>query len=147
MHLVPKSQYLATHLKNKKTVKEWEQITSTLHQSQTLSASSEVINTLSVEIDWDQYLNLLAIEGTMVVVGAPEKKIPIRVATLITGHRSLAGSAIGGIKQIQEMPECSSKHNISIDIECIPIQMVNEAYECVINSDVRYRFVIDNKSL
>ena len=106
-----------------------------------------IINTLSVEIDWDQYLNLLAIEGTMVVVGAPEKKIPIRVATLITGHRSLAGSAIGGIKQIQEMPECSSKHNISSDIECIPIRMVNEAYERVINSDVRYRFVIDNKSL
>jgi uncharacterized zinc-type alcohol dehydrogenase-like protein len=152
MHLVLKSQYLATHLKNNKTEKGWEQITSMLHQIQRLLKSSKVIfdlivNTLSIEIDWDQYLNLLAIEGTMVVVGAPEKKTPIGVATLITGHRSLAGSAIGGIKQTQEMLEFCSKHNISSDIECIPIQKVNEAYERVINSDVRYRFVIDNKSL
>lgn len=106
-----------------------------------------IINTLSVEIDWDQYLNLLTIEGTMVVVGVPEKKTPIGVMTLINGHRSLAGSAIGGIKQTQEMLEFCSKHNISSDIECIPIKKVNEAYERVVNSDVRYRFVIDNKSL
>jgi uncharacterized zinc-type alcohol dehydrogenase-like protein len=106
-----------------------------------------IINTLSVEIDWDQYLNLLAVEGTMVVVGIPEKKTPIGVAPLVNGHRSLAGSAIGGIKQTQEMLEFCSKHNISSDIERIPIQKVNEAYERVVNSDVRYRFVIDNKSL
>lgn len=106
-----------------------------------------IINTLSVEIDWDKYLNLLAIDGTMVVVGAPEKKTPIGVMTLINGHRSLAGSAIGGIKQTQEMLEFCNKHNISSDIECIPIKKVNEAYERVVNSDVRYRFVIDNKSL
>ena len=106
-----------------------------------------IINTLSVEIDWDQYLNLLAVEGTMVVVGVPEKKTPIGVATLVHGHRSLAGSAIGGIKQTQEMLEFCSKHNISSDIERIPIQKVNEAYERVVSSDVRYRFVIDNKSL
>ena len=106
-----------------------------------------IINTLSVEIDWDKYLNLLAIDGTMVVVGAPEKKTPIGVMTLINGHRSLAGTAIGGIKQTQEMLEFCNKDNISSDIECIPIKKVNEAYERVVNSDVRYRFVIDNKSL
>jgi uncharacterized zinc-type alcohol dehydrogenase-like protein len=106
-----------------------------------------IINTLSIEIDWDQYLNLLALDGTMVVVGIPEKKTPIGAATLIGSRRSLAGSNIGGIKETQEMLDFCSKHNISSDIECIPIQKVNEAYQRVVNSDVRYRFVIDNKSL
>ena len=106
-----------------------------------------IINTLSVEIDWDQYLNLLALDGTMVVVGVPEKKTPIGAAILINARRSLAGSVIGGIKETQEMLDFCSNHNISSDIECIPIQKVNEAYERVVNSDVRYRFVIDNKSL
>jgi uncharacterized zinc-type alcohol dehydrogenase-like protein len=106
-----------------------------------------IMNTLSVEIDWDQYLNLLATEGTMVVVGIPEKKTPIGVATLINAHRSLAGSNIGGTRETREMLDFCSKHNISSDIERIPIQKVNEAYERVVNSDVRYRFVIDNKSL
>jgi alcohol dehydrogenase (NADP+) len=106
-----------------------------------------IINTLSIEIDWDQYLNLLALDGTMVVVGVPEKKTPIGAATLISSRRSLAGSVIGGIKETQEMLDFCSKHNISSDIECIPIQKVNEAYQRIVNSDVRYRFVIDNKSL
>jgi uncharacterized zinc-type alcohol dehydrogenase-like protein len=106
-----------------------------------------IINTLSIEIDWDQYLNLLALDGTMVVVGVPEKKTRIGAATLISSRRSLAGSVIGGIKETQEMLDFCSKHNISSDIECIPIQKVNEAYQRIVNSDVRYRFVIDNKSL
>ena len=106
-----------------------------------------IINTLSIEIDWDQYLDLLALDGTMVVVGIPEKKTPLGAATLVSARRSIAGSVIGGIKETQEMLDFCSKHNISSDIECIPIQKVNDAYERVVNSDVRYRFVIDNKSL
>src|SRR6266568_4386805 len=106
-----------------------------------------VINTLSVEIDWDQYLNLLALDGTMVVVGNSGKKSPIGASTLINGRRSLAGSVIGGIRETQEMLDFCSKHNLSSDIETIPIQKVNDAYERVVKSDVRYRFVIDMKSL
>jgi alcohol dehydrogenase (NADP+) len=105
------------------------------------------INTLSVEIDWDQYLNLLSLDETMVVVGVPEKKTPIGNATLINARRSLAGYVIGGIRETQEMLDFCSKHNISSDIDSIPIQKVNEAYQRVVNSDVRYRFVIDNKLL
>jgi alcohol dehydrogenase (NADP+) len=106
-----------------------------------------LINTLAVEIDWDQYLNLLALDGTMVVVGIPEKKSPIGAYPLIIARRSLAGSVIGGIRETQEMLDFCSKHNLSSDIETIPIQKVNEAYERVVKSDVRYRFVIDMKSL
>jgi uncharacterized zinc-type alcohol dehydrogenase-like protein len=106
-----------------------------------------IINTLAVEIDWDEYLNLLALDGTMVVVGIPEKKSPIGSSTLISARRSLAGSTIGGIQETQEMLDFCSKHNFSSDIETIPIQKVNEAYERVVKSDVRYRFVIDMKSL
>ena len=106
-----------------------------------------IINTISIEIDWDQYLNMLALDGTMVLVGVPEKKSPLGFAALGGGRRNIAGSSIGGIKETQEMLNFCSKHNISSDIECIPIQQVNEAYQRVVNSDVRYRFVIDNKSI
>jgi uncharacterized zinc-type alcohol dehydrogenase-like protein len=106
-----------------------------------------IINTLAVEIDWDKYLNLLALDGTMVVVGLPEKETPIGAASLINARRSLAGSTIGGIRETQEMLDFCSKNNIACDIEIIPIQRVNHAYERVIKSDVRYRFVIDMKSL
>jgi uncharacterized zinc-type alcohol dehydrogenase-like protein len=106
-----------------------------------------IINTLAVEIDWDKYLNLLALDGTMVAVGIPEKETPIGAASLINARRSLAGSTIGGIRETQEMLDFCSKHNIACDIELIPIQKVNEAYERVVKSDVRCRFVIDMKSL
>jgi alcohol dehydrogenase (NADP+) len=106
-----------------------------------------MINTVSVELDWNRYLNLLALDGTMVVVGVPEKQIPIGIASLIGSRRSLAGSAIGGIQETQEMLDFCSKQNIACDIELVPIQKVNEAYERVVKSDVRYRFVIDIKSL
>lgn len=106
-----------------------------------------IINTLSVEIDWNNYLDLLALDGTMVVVGLPEKETPLGAASLINARRSLAGSVIGGIQEMQEMLDFCSKHNIASDIELIPIQKVNEAYPRVVNSDVRYRFVVDTKSL
>ncbi|HMD54168.1 MAG TPA: zinc-binding dehydrogenase, partial [Phycisphaerae bacterium] len=106
-----------------------------------------IINTVSAPIDWNQYINLLELDGSMVVVGVPEKQIPIAAFSLITGRRSLAGSAIGGIPETQEMLDFCGKHNVPCDIEVIPIQKVNEAYERVLKSDVKYRFVIDMASL
>jgi uncharacterized zinc-type alcohol dehydrogenase-like protein len=83
----------------------------------------------------------------MVVVGIPEKPASIAAFSLVGGRRSLAGSAIGGIAETQEMLDFCGKHNIVSDIELTPIQKVNEAYERVLKSDVRYRFVIDMASL
>jgi uncharacterized zinc-type alcohol dehydrogenase-like protein len=100
-----------------------------------------------VEIDWNHYLNLLALDGTMVVVGLPEKETLLGTSPLINARRSLAGSGIGGLKETQEMLDFCSKYDISSDIELIPIQEVNEAYPRIVNSDVRYRFVVDMKSL
>jgi uncharacterized zinc-type alcohol dehydrogenase-like protein len=100
-----------------------------------------------VEIDWNLYLKLLALDGTMVVVGLPEKETPLSASSFIDTRRSLAGSVIGGIRETQEMLDFCNKYNITSDIELIPIKDVNEAYPRVVNSDVRYRFVIDTKSL
>ena len=105
-----------------------------------------IVNTVSIEIDLNQYLSLLGLDGTMVIVGLPEKEMSIGAFSLINARRSIAGSVIGGILETQEMLDFCNKHNISCDIELIPIQKVNEAYQRVINSDVRYRFVIDTKS-
>ena len=106
-----------------------------------------IINTVSAEIDWNQYLNLLKLSGTMVVVGLPDKAVPVSAFSLIRGRRSLAGSVIGGIQETQDMLDFCGKHNIVSDIELIPVQKVNEAYERVVKSDVRYRFVMDMKTL
>lgn len=106
-----------------------------------------MINTVSAELDWNKYLDLLALDGTMVVVGIPEKEIPVGSYPLVAGRRSLAGSLIGGIKETQEMLNFCSKHNIASEVEVIPIRQVNEAYKRILASDVRYRFVIDIKSL
>ena len=106
-----------------------------------------IINTVSAELDWNQYLELLALDGSMVVVGIPEKQTSVGAFPLVAGRRSLAGSLIGGIKETQEMLDFCAKNNIASEIELIPIQKVNEAYKRILNSDVRYRFVIDIKSL
>ena len=106
-----------------------------------------IINTVSAEIDWNKYLELLKLDGSMVVVGIPEKEVPVGSFSLVAGRRSIAGSLIGGIKETQEMLDFCSKNGITSEIELIPIQKVNEAYKRVLNSDVRYRFVIDIKSL
>jgi uncharacterized zinc-type alcohol dehydrogenase-like protein len=106
-----------------------------------------IINTVSAQIDWNEYLNLLRVDGSMVLVGLPEKDIPLGAFALTAGRRSLAGSQIGGIRETQEMLDFCGKHGVTCDIELIPIQKVNEAYERVLKSDVRYRFVIDMATL
>ncbi len=106
-----------------------------------------IINTVSAQMDWNQYLSLLKVDGTMVVVGLPNKDVPIAAFSLTSGRRSLAGSQIGGIRETQEMLDFCGQHNVVCDIEVVPIQKVNEAYERVLKSDVRYRFVIDMASL
>ena len=106
-----------------------------------------IINTVSAKLDWNQYLDLLKVDGTMVIVGLPDKDIPVGAFGLTARRRSLAGSQIGGIGEIQEMLDFCSQHKVACDIEVIPIQKVNEAYERVLKSDVRYRFVIDMASL
>ena len=106
-----------------------------------------IINTVSAQVDWNEYLALLKVGGTMVVVGLPEKDIPIGAFALTGARRSLAGSQIGGIRETQEMLDFCGKHGITCDVEVIAIQKVNEAFERVLKSDVRYRFVIDMASL
>jgi uncharacterized zinc-type alcohol dehydrogenase-like protein len=106
-----------------------------------------IINTVSAKMDWNQYLSLLKLDGTLVLVGLPEKDIPISAFSLTARRRSLAGSQIGGIRETQEMLDFCSEHGVTCDIEVVPIQKVNEAYERVLKSDVRYRFVIDMASL
>jgi uncharacterized zinc-type alcohol dehydrogenase-like protein len=106
-----------------------------------------IISTVSTDFDLNKFLNLLTLDGTMVQVGLPEKETQVGFVSLISTRRSLAGSLIGGIPETQEMLNFCSKNNIVSDIEIIPIQKVDEAYKRILNSDVRYRFVIDMKSL
>jgi len=106
-----------------------------------------IVNTVSAPMDWNEYLGLLAVDGVMVMVGAPPDQVPIGAFSLISNRRSLAGSLIGGIQETQEMLDFCASRGIACDIEVIPIQQVNEAYERVLKSDVRYRFVIDMASL
>jgi uncharacterized zinc-type alcohol dehydrogenase-like protein len=106
-----------------------------------------IINTVSTGLDWNQYTPLLTVDGSFVVVGVPDKPISIEAFPLILGRRSIAGSVIGGIRETQEMLDFCAKHQISSDVEVIPIDKVNEAYERILKNDVRYRFVIDMASL
>ncbi|MBB4569065.1 NAD(P)-dependent alcohol dehydrogenase [Rhizobium leucaenae] len=106
-----------------------------------------IIMTVGIAVDWNAYLGLLKVDGSMVVVGAPEHPVPVHAFSLIPGRRSLSGSMIGSIKETQEMLDFCGKHNIASEIEVINIDQVNEAYERVLKSDVRYRFVIDIASL
>jgi alcohol dehydrogenase (NADP+) len=106
-----------------------------------------IINTVSAQIDWNEYLDLLKVDGSMVLVGLPTKNVPLAAFSLTAGRRSLAGSQIGGIRETQEMLDFCGKHGAACDIEVVPIQKVNESYERVLKSDVRYRFVIDMATL
>jgi len=106
-----------------------------------------ILDTVSAEHDINAYLNLLKRDGTLVLVGAPEKPLPVSAFSIIPARRELSGSMIGGIAETQEMLEFCGKHGIVSDIEIIPIQEINEAYERMLRSDVKYRFVIDMASL
>jgi uncharacterized zinc-type alcohol dehydrogenase-like protein len=106
-----------------------------------------IINTVSSGVDLNAYMQLIKRDGTMVLLGIPEKPEPVSPFALIGGRRSLAGSLIGGIEETQEMLDFCAKHNITSDIEVIKIQDINTAYERMLKGDVRYRFVIDNASL
>jgi uncharacterized zinc-type alcohol dehydrogenase-like protein len=106
-----------------------------------------IINTVSVKLDWGRYLELLKRDGSMVLLGVPSDAPEVHAFPLIMGRRSLAGSLIGGIKETQEMLDFCGRHNIVSDIEIIPINKINDAYERVIRAQVKYRFVIDMASL
>jgi uncharacterized zinc-type alcohol dehydrogenase-like protein len=106
-----------------------------------------IINTVSSPMDWNQFVALLKVDGSFVVVGLPDKPVPVEVFSLTSGRRSIAGSNIGGIRENQEMLDFCAQHGLTCDVEVIPIEKVNEAYERILKSDVRYRFVIDMASL
>ncbi|MFJ9380924.1 NAD(P)-dependent alcohol dehydrogenase [Streptomyces sp. NPDC101455] len=106
-----------------------------------------IVNTVSAKLDLDGYLGLLAVNGTMVNFGAPSEPLSLSVFSLIMGGRSYSGSLIGGIRETQEMLDFCGEHDIGSEIEVIPADKINEAYERVLASDVRYRFVIDASTL
>jgi uncharacterized zinc-type alcohol dehydrogenase-like protein len=106
-----------------------------------------ILDTVSAKHDYNAYLDLLRRDGTMVLVGVPEEPSPLGAVALILKRRRLAGSCIGGIRETQEMLDFCAGRGIASDVEVIPIQRINEAYERAVRSDVRYRFVIDIESL
>jgi uncharacterized zinc-type alcohol dehydrogenase-like protein len=106
-----------------------------------------ILDTISAPHDYNAYVNLLKTDGTMILVGATDKTTPLEPFPLILHRRSIAGSVIGGIRETQEMLDFCTRQNIESDIELIPIQQVNEAYERVLRGDVRFRFVIDLGSM
>ncbi len=106
-----------------------------------------ILDTVSAKHDINAYLPLLKRDGTLTLVGAPTEPLPVEAFNLIFQRHQLAGSLIGGIKETQEMLDFCAEHGIVSDIEMIPIQNINEAYERMLKSDVKYRFVIDMKSL
>ena len=114
---------------------------------QLASSFDLIINTVSATIDINAYLQLLRLDGALVNVGAPAEPLPVNVFALIGGRRSFAGSMIGGIRETQEMLDFCAEHGIGAEIEVIPAEQINEAYERVLASDVRYRFVIDTATL
>lgn len=106
-----------------------------------------ILDAVSAQHNINVYLNQLRVDGTLVLVGAPERALPVAAFSIIPYRRSLAGSMIGGIAETQEMLDFCGKHNIIADIEMINIQQINEAYERLLKGDVKYRFVIDMASL
>lgn len=106
-----------------------------------------ILDAVSADHDINAYINLLARDGNLTLVGAPEKPLAVSAFGLLFGRRSLSGSAIGGIPETQEMLDFCGQHNITSDVEVIPIQKINEAYDRLLRSDVKYRFCIDMASL
>jgi uncharacterized zinc-type alcohol dehydrogenase-like protein len=112
-----------------------------------LTSFDFILDTVSAEHDLNAYLDLLKRDGTLTLVGAPEQPLPVAAFGLLTKRRQLAGSAIGGIRETQEMLDFCAEHGITTDVEPIRIEQINEAYERLLKSDVKYRFVIDMASL
>jgi alcohol dehydrogenase (NADP+) len=106
-----------------------------------------ILDAVSADHDINAYIQLLRRDGNLTMVGAPEKPLPVSVFGLIMARRSLSGSPIGGIPETQEMLDFCGAHNLTADVEVIPIQKVNEAYDRLLKSDVKYRFSIDMASL
>jgi uncharacterized zinc-type alcohol dehydrogenase-like protein len=106
-----------------------------------------IIDTVSAEHDIAALLKALRLDGTMVLVGAPERPLALPAFPLLMARRSIAGSGIGGIPETQEMLDFCAQHKLTADVEVVSIQQVNEAYERLAKADVRYRFVIDNATL
>jgi uncharacterized zinc-type alcohol dehydrogenase-like protein len=106
-----------------------------------------ILDTVSAQHDIGSYLALLARDGNITLVGAPPEPLSVAAFSLIFGRHSLSGSAIGGIRETQEMLDFCGEHNITADVEVIPIQKINEAYDRLAKSDVKYRFSIDMASL
>jgi len=106
-----------------------------------------ILDTVSADHDVNAYLQLMKRDATLVLVGLPEKPVAVRAFSLVGGRRRLAGSAIGGIRETQEMLDFSADNGIIADVEKIGIQQINEAYERLLRSDVKYRFVIDMATL
>ena len=106
-----------------------------------------ILDAVAVDHDLNAYINLLRRDGNLTMVGAPEKPLPVSVFGLIMARRSLSGSPIGGLAETQEMLDFCGLHNITSDVEVIPIQKLNEAYDRLLRSDVKYRFSIDMASL
>jgi uncharacterized zinc-type alcohol dehydrogenase-like protein len=112
-----------------------------------LNSFDFILDTVAASHDINAYLELLKRDGTLTLVGAPAQPLPVNAFNLIVKRRQFAGSLIGGIAETQEMLDFCAAHNIVSDVEIIPIQKINEAYERLLKSDVKYRFVIDMKSL
>jgi uncharacterized zinc-type alcohol dehydrogenase-like protein len=106
-----------------------------------------ILDAVSAHHDINAYINLLGRDGNITMVGAPEKPLDVSIFGLLMGRRSLSGSLIGGIAETQEMLDFCGEHNITSDVEVIPIQKINEAYERLLKGDVKYRFCIDMASL
>ena len=106
-----------------------------------------ILDTVSAQHDINTYLNLLTMDGNLTLVGAPPEPMPVSAFALLFGRRSLSGSLIGGIAETQEMLDFCGEHGITADVEIIPIQQINDAYERMLRSDVKYRFSIDMASL
>ena len=115
---------------------------------ETLAGSFDLIlNTVSANLDLDAYIRLLKLDGTLVELGMPERPMTVTAPSLVMGRRRLAGSLIGGIAETQEMLNFCAEHDVRPEIEVITPDYINEAYQRVLASDVRYRFVIDTETL
>jgi uncharacterized zinc-type alcohol dehydrogenase-like protein len=106
-----------------------------------------ILDTVSADHDINAYIHMLGLDGEITLVGAPEKPLPVSAFALLFGRKRVSGSLIGGIAETQEMLDFCGEHDITADVEVIPIQKINEAYERMLASDVKYRFSIDMASL